>query len=197
MKKRIALIDFDGTITTKDSLLEFIKFSRGRIRFYVGFILNSPFLIACKLNIISNQAAKEMILRFFFAGMSYVQFDKLCAVFYKERLQDLIRPKALLEIDRLKKDKVEIVVVSASPQFYIQYLTDDWQIGLISTKLEIQNGRITGKIDGKNCNGAEKILRIRASYDLNSYDEILAYGDSDGDKYMFESANARFYKPFR
>ena len=40
MNKGIAFFDFDGTITTKDTLLEFIKYSRGTMSFYWGFLLN-------------------------------------------------------------------------------------------------------------------------------------------------------------
>ena len=58
VKKGIAFFDFDGTITTKDTLLEFIKFSKGNLLFYAGFLLNLHFLVAYKLKIISNQAAK-------------------------------------------------------------------------------------------------------------------------------------------
>ena len=54
MKKAIAFFDFDGTITTKDTLLEFIRFSKGRFRFYLGFLLYSPYLIAYKIKLIAG-----------------------------------------------------------------------------------------------------------------------------------------------
>ena len=33
-KRTVAVFDFDGTLTTKDTLLEFIKFSCGTGKFY-------------------------------------------------------------------------------------------------------------------------------------------------------------------
>jgi phosphatidylglycerophosphatase C len=46
VKRRIAFFDFDGTITTKDTLLEIIKFQKGTLRFYTGFLLCSPYIAA-------------------------------------------------------------------------------------------------------------------------------------------------------
>lgn len=36
-KRTVAVFDFDGTLTTKDTLLEFIKFSCGTGKFYFVF----------------------------------------------------------------------------------------------------------------------------------------------------------------
>ena len=48
---RIAIFDFDGTVTTKDTLLEFIKFVRGPVSFYAGFLRYAPQLLAYKLGL--------------------------------------------------------------------------------------------------------------------------------------------------
>ena len=52
-KKNIAVFDFDGTITNKDTLLYFILFTKGYWAFMVGFLLYSPLLIAFKLRSVS------------------------------------------------------------------------------------------------------------------------------------------------
>ena len=67
MNGRIAFFDFDGTITTKDTLLEFIKFYKGKYQFYLGFLVYSPFLVAYKLKIIPNYVAKQKVLQYFFS----------------------------------------------------------------------------------------------------------------------------------
>ena len=104
MKKGIAFFDFDGTITTKDTLLEFIKFCKGSFRFYLGFLLNSPYLVAYKTKLISNQLAKEKVLGFFFNDTPVDVFERQCEAFTEIRLPSLIRPGALEEIQKLKKD---------------------------------------------------------------------------------------------
>lgn len=197
MKKKIAFFDFDGTITTKDTLLEFIKFSKGTAGFYFGFIINSPYLVAYKLKLISNQKAKEKVLQFFFKGTPVEQFQALCDRFSQQVLPGLVRKKALEEIEKLKKDGVTIVVVSASPEYWIIKWAEDNGMQTISTRLEIKEGKLTGKILGKNCHGEEKVIRIQESFVLSEYEKIFAYGDSSGDKPMIKLASDGYYKPFR
>lgn len=197
MKKKIAFFDFDGTITKKDTLLEFIKFSKGKIGFYFGFLINSPYLVAFKLKLISNQTAKEKILRFFFKNMPVERFQVLCDNFSRQVLLGLIRAKALEEIEKLKNEGVTIVVVSASPENWIRKWAGDNSIQTISTQLEIKDDKLTGKILGNNCHGEEKVIRIKENYVLSEYETIFAYGDSSGDKHMIKLASVAHYKPFR
>lgn len=196
MKKEIAFFDFDGTITTKDTLLEFIKFVKGDFRFWLGFLLNAPFIIAYKLKIISNQRAKEKILQFFFKGTSFNSFQEKCELFSGSVLPGLIRPKASDEIEKLKQKGVLIVVVSASPENWIQPWANKMQIQLLASKLEVNGGELTGNILGKNCHGHEKVKRINEVYDLSEFTVIAAYGDTKGDKQMLALAQKGYYKPF-
>jgi phosphatidylglycerophosphatase C len=197
VSRTIAFFDFDGTITTKDTLLEFIKFSKGRFRFYLGFALNSPWLIALKLKLISNQKAKEKILAWFFRGNSLPVFQDTCNQFAAQILPGLIRPKALHEIDLLRKKDATIVIVSASPENWIRPWAESNSLELIATRLQVIDLTLTGKIAGRNCHGEEKVARIGESVQLPDYEQIYAYGDTGGDKPMLRLAHHSFYKPFR
>jgi phosphatidylglycerophosphatase C len=197
VKKRIAFFDFDGTITTSDTLLEIIKFYKGNFKFYLGFAINSPFLAAWKAGIISNQAAKEKVLQYFFGGLSEQIFQQRCDEFAGFHIPSLIRPKALHEIEKLKAAGAEIVIVSASAENWIAAWCKENDLQLIGTKLQVTNNLLTGKIDGINCHGEEKVNRINKAYDLSQYDEIYCYGDTTGDKPMLKLASFSFYKPFR
>src|SRR5882757_6195198 len=124
MNQRIAFFDFDGTITTKDTLLEFIKFSRGSLLFYLGFMLTSPWVLAYKVKLISNQQAKEKVLQFFFRNWSLSRFQESCEQFGKTAIPGLIRPKALREIEKLQETGFVVVIVSASPENWIRTWAD-------------------------------------------------------------------------
>ncbi len=197
VKKGIAFFDFDGTITTKDTLLEFIKFSKGNLLFYAGFLLNLHFLVAYKLKIISNQTAKEKILRFFFKQTPEAEFISKCSSFTSQVLPGLLRKKALDEIRTLREKGYKVVVVSASPENWILGWTRDQEVDLIASRLEIINGNLTGNLIGKNCHGEEKVTRISEIFQLSDFDEILAYGDTSGDKPMLRLAHTGHFKPFR
>ena len=197
MSQRIAFFDFDGTITTKDTFLEFIKYYRGTWRFYLGFILYSPYLVAYRIGLLPNYTAKQKILAHFFKGEPLSHFQRQCDGFSDTILPSLIRPKALIEIERLKKADARIVVVSASAENWISKWAAGNQLELIGTRLESSDGIISGKIEGKNCYGDEKVCRIKEHLVLADYNDIYSYGDSSGDKEMLAIASHAFYKPFR
>jgi HAD superfamily hydrolase (TIGR01490 family) len=195
--KKIAFFDFDGTITRKDTMLEIIKFLKGKVAFYTGFLINAPWLLAYKMNFYSNDLVKQKILTYFFSGMPEQIFQEKCDLFTMIKLPKLIRPAALAEINKLKAEGFEIVVISASAGNWIRNWTNRQAMKLVSTKLEVKNGLITGKIEGKNCHGVQKVVCILEQWRLDEYEEIYAYGDSSGDMPMLALATKPFYKPFR
>lgn len=197
VKRGIAFFDFDGTITSKDSLLEFIRYARGPYRFYLGMLVLSPYLVLFKLGFFNNQAAKEKVLGFFFRNTPMDAFNQLCSRFALELLPHLIRPAALDEINRLKRLGYAIVVVSASPENWVALWAASHQLEVIASRLETSHGCITGKLTGKNCYGEEKVRRIKEKYAIADYEDIFAYGDSRGDHQMLKLAHTAHYQPFR
>ncbi|MBX3255049.1 MAG: haloacid dehalogenase-like hydrolase [Chitinophagaceae bacterium] len=197
MKKNIAFFDFDGTITYKDTLPEIIKYQKGTFTFYSGMIRLSPWLIAMKLKLISNSAAKQKLLTLFFGRMTETEFQQKCDSFISNKLPSLVRPGALAEIKKHQSNNTPVVIVSASPQNWLTGWCHAHNVACIATRLEVVNGYITGRIDGKNCYGEEKVNRINNLYNLAVYNDIFCYGDTKGDKPMLKLATFSFYKPFR
>lgn len=193
----IAFFDFDGTITSKDTLAEIIKFYKGKVAYYTGLVILSPVLIAYKLGILSNHRAKEMMIRFFFKGMDLNDFDSLCKEFTRVKLPALLRKQALTEIRKHIQSNTKVVIVSASPVNWISPWCKQFDIDCIATNLETKNKQLTGKILGRNCSGKEKVKCISAKYNLKSYSTIYAYGDTPGDLPMLALSTHKFYKPFR
>ncbi|RYG06234.1 MAG: haloacid dehalogenase-like hydrolase, partial [Chitinophagaceae bacterium] len=166
MSKQIAFFDFDGTITTKDTLLEFIKFCKGKPAFYAGFLLNAHYLVGFKAGIITNQRAKERILEYFFNNTSAKDFREYCKRFAAEALPSLIRPGAITEIERLKAAGIDVVIVTASAEDWVKPWTEAMGVKLMGTRLELIREILTGKIRDINCYGEEKVRRIKEQYQL-------------------------------
>ena len=196
MSKRLVFFDFDGTITTKDSFLEFLKFHKGRLNFLFGFALLSPYLIAMKLRLIPNWKAKEIVLTYFLKGLGENEVEQVAREFTTEVIPRLLRPKAIEQIKKHQENCDDIYLVSASAENWLKSWCDQIGIKLIGTKLEIIDGKITGEIDGNNCYGQEKVARIKAEINISKYSEIYAYGDSNGDKEMLALADHAHYKYF-
>jgi len=195
--KTLAIFDFDGTITYKDSLKEFIVYSHGKTKFYKGLLTLSPILVAYKLGVISNHKAKETLISYFFKGWEFKDFKKVASDFSLYQLPKLVKKSALERIEWHKNQSHDVVIVSASMECWLKPWCQENKIDLISTKLEIKNGKLTGKFLTKNCHGIEKVNRLLEKYDLNNYKFIYAYGDSKGDKEILKIANKKFYKYFK
>lgn len=194
---KIAFFDFDGTITTSDSFIKFIRFVVGDIRFILGMTVLSPMLVAYKLRLIPNYTAKQAVLSYFFKGMSEAQFQTAARDYSLKNIDAILRPKAMEKIAWHKEQEHKIVVVSASIESWLKPWCNQHGLDLIATKLEIKEGIVTGKLLTKNCYGMEKVRRVKERYNLDDYDHIYAYGDSRGDKELLELADEGFYQPFR
>ncbi|WPV64982.1 HAD family hydrolase [Chitinophaga sp. LS1] len=196
MKPSIAFFDFDGTITTKDTLFEIIRFHKGSAVLNIGMALLSPALVAFKMNLISTQRMKEMVFRFFFGGTQIDTFRDKCAAFCAEKLPELVKENALQAIRQHLLQGHQVAVVTASAEEWVEPWCSSLGIVCIGTRLEVRNALITGKIQGLNCNGPEKVERIKQTFDLNGYDDIYAYGDTNGDKPMLEMAKYGYFRKF-
>jgi len=192
----IALFDFDGTITTDDSLIRFIRYANGDIKTALGFMLLSPMLIAFKLKLITNYRAKQRMLSSFFKGMDEYKFRRLAEQFSLTYIDTMLRPKAMQKIAWHKEQGHKVVVVSASMECWLKPWCDKTELDLIATKLEIKNGYVTGRFQTKNCYGIEKAVRVREIYNLDDYDHIYAYGDSRGDAELLELAHTKNFRAF-
>jgi HAD superfamily hydrolase (TIGR01490 family) len=196
LSRSIAFFDFDGTITTKDTLLELIKYQKGEIAFYVGLLILSPVIIAYKLGFYSNWKAKQSVLRYFFKGTPFKYFQSKCDNFSLTIIPKLLRPKAIETINYLKQKNVRIIIVTASAENWVKAWCNSINVEYLATCLEIKENKITGNIAGKNCYGPEKADRIRNYIDLEKYDKIYAFGDSKGDYDMLKLGEQTYYKPF-
>jgi phosphatidylglycerophosphatase C len=196
LQKSIAFFDFDGTITTKDTMFEFVKYSRGSARYWIGLCLISPWLVAMKFGLISKARAKEKLLTYFFGNSDIDKFNTDCHSFTAAIIPGLLRKEALIAIQKHKKENTDIVVVSASPENWVGPWCIQNNLQYICTRLEVSNKKITGKLLGPNCNGLEKVSRIKEKFDTAEYKTIYCYGDSTGDKQMLQLATHPFYRCF-
>lgn len=193
---KITFFDFDGTITTKDSLADFIKFAVGKFNYYKGLLILSPILIPYILKLVPNDVAKEKLISHFFKGWDINRFQQISNNYALEKIDKIIRPNAMEKIKWHQQQGHEIVIVSASMENWLIAWCEKNYINLISTKLEVKDNKLTGRFSTLNCHGIEKVSRIKELYNLEDYEVIYAYGDSKGDKEMLNIADEKYYKYF-
>jgi phosphatidylglycerophosphatase C len=195
----LALFDFDGTISTQDSYLSFTRFLDPK-RYFIGCALLAPRIIGYLAGVYPNNRLKEDFLGYFYCGKTTDQLQILAQRFCTQEIPAIIRPQAMERIKWHQTRGDTTVIVSACPRLILEPWSIEIKVDIIATELETDHSsRITGKINGKNCWGQEKVGRIKTRYNLDKFNEIYAYGDSKGDLPMLELASLdnRFYKPFR
>jgi HAD superfamily hydrolase (TIGR01490 family) len=192
----IAFFDFDGTITSKDSFGHFLKFALGKAHYYFGLLMKSPLLAAYKLGLVPNYTAKEKLFMYFFRGWDISAFQELADKYSSEQVAGILRPGAMDKIRWHLREGHKVVVVTASLENWLKKWCSVNNLDLIATRIELIDGKITGRFATKNCYSAEKVRRITEQYDIKSYSKIYAYGDSKGDREMLDLADEKFYRYF-
>lgn len=192
--------DFDGTLTTKDTLLQFIRYAKGTAAFVGGFLLFSPLLILMKLHLYPNYKAKEKIFSFYFKEMEISDFQACCDRFAQAH-KNLIRPQGWDALQKAVDAHAITIIVSASIDNWVRpffYNFPEGSIRVLGTQIEVTDHRVTGRFLTPNCYGQEKVRRIQETLKGKREDyDITAFGDSRGDKELLAYANTGFYKPFR
>lgn len=193
----IAVFDFDGTLTYRDSLFPFIRMAVGHPRFFFGIFVLSPVLFGYAVKVIKNSDAKQAVLKHFFAGIDHKTFQELGNKFAVQRLPSMLRPEAMQRLRWHQQHGHQVIIVSASLETYLQPWAKMMQCGqVIGSIIEVDEGHLTGRLSGKNCYGPEKVTRLeRLLGKLNAY-FMFAYGDSKGDRELLAAADKMFFKSF-
>ena len=191
--KRVFAFDFDGTLTTRDTLIAFIHYACGTPRFLLGFLLHAPLLVLMKLRLYSNGKTKQRLFTWFFQGMSIETFDALCQSFALSH-RHLLRPDTVRLLQQALSEGAEVIVVSASIDNWVQPFFSTFHLPpstfhVLCTQIEVIDGRLTGRFLTPNCYGQEKVRRILALHPDRSAYHLTAYGDSRGDRELLAFAD--------
>jgi len=168
--------DFDKTIYSRDSSIDFYFFNLKKdwtlLRFFPRQIIA---MSRYKLKLISKTEMKQT----FYIYMSTINtMDQRVKDFWETH-------KNYVRDFYLKQKKVDDVVISASPNFLLQPLMDEWGCQLIASIVDQKTGHTE-----ENCWGPEKVKRFSALYKLDDIDEF--YSDSLSDTPLAMCAKKAF-----
>ena len=171
--------DFDGTIYDGDSSVDFYLFCIRR-RPYVFFRclpaqLGGALLFCCKR--ISKEGFKER----FFIFLRFSDVDEAFLEAFWEKNASRIKKWYL------KQKKESDIIISASPDFLLRPICRKMGVSLIATSVD----SFTGRINGRNCRGNEKLKRFYAEYPNAEIDEF--YTDSKADVPLARKAKKAYW----
>lgn len=188
-KRRIVAFDFDGTLTTRDTLFAFVHFACGSWALAWGVVNLFLMLGAAFLHLYPNGKAKERFFSHFFKGMAYQEFCQLGRDF-ADSIERFRRNNVLEELLRCRDAGYEVYVITASIDEWVRPWCERHGIrNVLATRVEVADGTLTGRFSTPNCYGREKVLRLLEMEPERTNYHLMAYGDSRGDKELLAFAD--------
>ncbi len=187
IRQGFALFDMDGTVTKGDSILPMIRYAaKTRLAKKSQLPCIALAFLGYSLGLLSDTRAKEMAISFL-KGKTAAQIHDFAEAFCRDVLIRRVLPGARAEIKACREAGLRVLLVTASPDFYLQPLMRELHLdGIIGTRADVSpEGVYTGRIAGLNCRSMEKPLRIAeylaaGGYELDT-ENSRAYGDSGHD----------------
>lgn len=191
----VALFDFDGTITHRDSLLPFLWQLFGPLKLAAYAIIMSPLLLGYLLRIIPNGIAKERLLGRMLGGMEMTQLRAEAQRFATESLPRFVRCESAERIVWHQAQGHRVIIVSASLELYLKPWAEALGVvDVLATRLKEEEGQAASGFAGVNCFGEAKAQRIKEYLGDMTAMEVYAYGDSRGDTQMLAMADHAYYR---
>jgi phosphatidylglycerophosphatase C len=195
-KTSLALFDFDGTISSKDSFVAFMKFTHGTPVFAFRMAMGFLTFAGWKLGLVKSHFTKVKALRSFYKGWTEEQMTDARKRFTSEVIPTILFPKAIAKINWHKEQGHRVVVVTASCDAWLGDWTKQTGLEILCTEMELKNGVHTGELSKPNCRGKEKVNRIKQLLNLEDYSAVYAYGNDHGDNQMLAIADHPHFREF-
>lgn len=170
--------DFDKTIYKNDSTLEFYKFCVSKQPTLVTYFPIQLFMFICwKLHIIKKEKFKEVFYSFL---KSIKNIDQYIEEFWGKESTNI-------EEWYIAQQKSDDIIISASPEFLLKpickYLS-------IENLIASQVNKSSGKLEGPNCYGEEKVNRLFYEFPNVIISEF--YSDSISDLPLAKKASTSY-----
>ncbi len=177
--------DLDKTLITKNSyeiVLNVLR--RRRVISFSKFLYYRFFLF-----IRSNIDKKMKTLAKVFEGVDMNRLDKVMKAFIFTEFDNIKNIKAVEELEKHNTRDKKIVLVTTSFEPIAKYAAKFFHISEYgSTKLEIKNGKYTGKILGTINYKEEKVNRLNKY----NFEGSFAYSDHNSDIPLLKKATYRY-----
>ena len=114
---------------------------------------------------------------------------------FRAKVESIYRQEVFASVEQVIQDGGIVLVVTASPSFAVSHCINGPSVSVIGTEFEKNEGKYTGRIEGDNCYGKEKVSRLNSwaavcNQDLNIQS---AWGDHPSDFDMVSLAAKRHW----
>lgn len=189
----VAAFDVDGTITTRDCVVPFMRRVTGARRIVPRLGLRSSETIPALLRR-DRDRLKALAADAAFRGQREAELRRRGSEFAKHVHDHWLRPDTMGRLREHTSAGHRVVLVSASFEVYLEPLAELLGVDdVLATKLQTSDGMVTGALEGPNCRGPEKVVRLHGWLERHhggrSGADVVAYGDSSGDRELLADAD--------
>jgi phosphatidylglycerophosphatase C len=190
----VAAFDFDGTLSTRDNFLPFLRLFAGTPATAQAFVTGVVHLAQAGRAHWSRNAMKAEVLQQLVAGRDAADLEATARDFAADVVVRHLRAEAVERADWHRVQGHRLVIVSASLGAYLRPIAKHLRFdGVLATELEHDDdGFLTGRMHGANVRGPEK-ARLLDEWLAREFPDttpfVWAYGDSSGDKELWARAD--------
>jgi HAD superfamily hydrolase (TIGR01490 family) len=186
----VAAFDFDGTLSTRDNFVPFLRRIAGNAATARAFAVATGRAGRAGRAQWNRDGVKAELLRELMTGRDASDLDATARTFAAEILGRHLRREAIERADWHRTQGHRLVIVSASLATYLRPVAEHLRYdAVLATELEVgPDGLLTGHMAGANVRGAEKVRRLDAWLG-GTVPYVFAYGDSSGDRELWARAD--------
>ena len=189
----VAAFDFDQTLTRGDTVVPFMRLLTPRRRLAAGVARHGVGLLAALARRDRNRL-RSIATEVVFRGRPIDEVERSAQGFGASILAGLLRDDTVGRLGWHRAQGHLVVIVSASYEHYVHVVGDELGVdGVVATRLEVADRHCTGRLDGDNCRGTEKVRRLEAWMVERGIERdratVWAYGDSAGDRELLAWAD--------
>lgn len=196
-RRRLAAFDVDGTLTTQDCVVPFLRLVAGTWSIGTDLLRQAGQTAPAVLRR-DRDALKVLAARAAFRGRPVPEVGRHAAAFARMVHDTRLRSDTVATLRGHQEAGDIVLLVSASFEVYLRPLggllgVDD----VLAARLVVGDDRcFTGELNGPNCRGPEKVRRLHAWLDEHHGEiggragvHVTAYGDSTGDRELLLDAD--------
>ena len=189
----VAAFDVDGTLTTRDCVVPFLRRIAGTTRLIGRLVVRLDRLVVA-LARRDRDRLKSLAARAAFRGRPDAVVRAAGTEFARYVHARWLRREVVDRLDGHRRAGDSVVLVSASFDVYLHPFADLLGAdGVVATRLVSRDGVLTGLLDGPNCRGPEKVRRLHewlgTHHGGRDAVHLVAYGDSPGDRELLADAD--------
>ena len=189
----VAAFDFDETLTKRDTVVPFLRRFTSTRRFAVALLPHTLRLlpIASRRD---RDRLRALATDIVFRGRSAAEVGVEAASWGVTIAESLLRADTVARLQWHLEQQHRVVIVTASYESYVRVVAEVLgAVEVVGTRLDIVEGRCTGRLDGPNCRGPEKVRRLEEWFAGQGLRRdrvtLYAYGDSTGDRELLAAAD--------